>query len=85
MPRRIRKVDPHFAKRLKEFREARGYTQTDVADALGVQKSTISKWELGQREASLATIKQLCRIYGVEPGYFINFEYEEEKGDDNHD
>jgi len=86
LPSRKRKVDAHFAMKLKEFRKERGLTQQEVADALGVFKSTISKWELCQREASLSTIKAICKIYGVEPGYFVNFDYnEEEKGEGNCD
>lgn len=34
---------------LNEWRVGRGYTQAALADALGVDKLTISRWELGER------------------------------------
>ena len=36
-----------FALRLKRLREARGWTQLELARALKVQQSTVSRWECG--------------------------------------
>ena len=37
-------------KDLKEWREANGYSQRGLADALSVHIMTVSRWELGVRE-----------------------------------
>lgn len=34
--------------RLTEIRESQGLTRSDVARALGLRQSTVSRWELGQ-------------------------------------
>ena len=39
-----------FSQRLKEARLAKGYTQQEVADQIGVAKSTYSGYENGFRE-----------------------------------
>jgi DNA-binding transcriptional regulator YiaG len=35
--------------RMEEIREAAGLTQSDVARALGVEQSTVWRWEAGER------------------------------------
>lgn len=35
---------------LKEWREANGYSQNDLAEALSVHIMTVSRWERGVRE-----------------------------------
>jgi len=37
-----------FSLRLKRLRENRGWTQVDLAKALKVKQSTVSRWESGQ-------------------------------------
>jgi transcriptional regulator with XRE-family HTH domain len=39
-----------FSLRLKRLREKRGWTQSDLARALKVQQSTVSRWEGGLTE-----------------------------------
>ena len=57
--------------RLKELRLHAGYTQQEVADALGVTKSTISKYEKGLRGLNPDHIEILSQLYGIEPLYLI--------------
>ena len=55
--------------RLKNLRIKSGYTQQEVADKIGVTKSTISKYEKGQR--GLNHIEELATLFGVEPAYIL--------------
>lgn len=48
-----------FGQRLRTAREAHGYSQEQVGDAVGVTKATISKWELGKGEPSLFALTAL--------------------------
>jgi transcriptional regulator with XRE-family HTH domain len=51
---------------LKCFREKLGYSQSDIAELLGVDRSTISKYELGEREISIINLNKLSDLYGIE-------------------
>lgn len=55
-----------LAKKLREARERLGLTQAEAAQALGVVRELISLWESGKRVPSLAYIRDLARLYGVE-------------------
>lgn len=54
--------------KLKEFREARGLTQEDLAEKTGLSRATISKIE-NNREVNLTmkTIAKIAGVIGVEP------------------
>lgn len=51
--------------RIKEFREARGLTQAQLADILGKSIETISNFERGKVLTSIHTLEQLARHLGV--------------------
>lgn len=66
----IRKPSPalkRFARRLRDLREARGWTMTYLAKQADLTKQTISFLELAQNEASLTTIAKLAKALGVGP------------------
>ncbi len=48
-----------FAERLKELRLKRGWTQKELAEALGVARASISHWETGRVPPSL---HMLCEV-----------------------
>ena len=50
---------------LKARRTAAGYTQEYVAEALGVSRQAVSKWENGTSEPSTANLKAPAKLYGV--------------------
>ena len=54
-----------LSSRLKELREANGYTQEDIAAALGVVRQTYSHYETGSRSPSAETLYKLAGIYNV--------------------
>ena len=47
------------------LRKARGYTQQDVADALGVSNKTVSSWETGASLPDISMIPSIAELYGV--------------------
>ena len=49
---------------LKEMRERRGLTQTQIADRLEVDKSTVSKWESGDSTPLRKYRRKLCELLG---------------------
>jgi transcriptional regulator with XRE-family HTH domain len=51
--------------RLKRVRTQRGMTLTDVAEATGISKSTLSRLETGQRRPTLELLLALSQTYRV--------------------
>lgn len=54
------------AETLKLLREANHFTQENVADYLGIKRSTYSNYETGDREAPWAVLEKLANLYGCE-------------------
>ncbi len=54
-----------FGDRLRKARESRGYTQQQIADRIGIDKSTYCGYETEKRQPDVKKIKQLSRILGV--------------------
>lgn len=50
---------------IKQLREKHGLTQTELGKKLGVEKSTISKYEKGSLHLNAKTIAKLCDIFNV--------------------
>ena len=51
-----------FKDNLKRIREERKLTQEYIADEIGISRQSVSKWEKGQTEPDIETIKRLCLI-----------------------
>ncbi len=60
-----------FPRRLAEERKARGYTQKQVADALGISDRTYSKWETGENEMDVSALCRLAEFYEASPAVFF--------------
>jgi transcriptional regulator with XRE-family HTH domain len=58
-----------FGKRLRELREAKGSSQKLAANELGLKQSTLSSYEVGDREPSITTLNKLAKTYGVTVDY----------------
>jgi len=54
-----------FQQRLKSARKAQALSQAEVAVALGVPQTFISKLELGKKKPSVETLTKLAAIYKV--------------------
>lgn len=54
-----------FGERLKMFREQRGLTQEQLAEKIGVAKSTVTGYEKGNRTPDVAKIKKLAAALEV--------------------
>ena len=60
-----------FAANLQRARQAAGLTQAELAEKSGVSQPHISQLESGTWEPRLATIMQLARALGIEPGALL--------------
>ena len=61
----MKKEREEFRKLLRQIRLACGYSQGAVAEALGVNRSTYTCYELGKTVPSLDTLKKLSLIFAV--------------------
>ena len=59
-------MDKIIARNLKKLRGAAGYTQDDVAQALGVTRSAYSNYESGDREVPYDIIEKASDFFGCE-------------------
>lgn len=59
---------------LKKVRKEHKFTQQDIADVLGVDRSTYTFYETGKTSPSIATLQKLSNIYNVSIGYLAGFE-----------
>ena len=52
--------------RIKDLRLKNGYTQQQVADILGIDKSTYAHYEAGRRTPNIEKLKKLAEFYGMQ-------------------
>ncbi len=57
--------EPAIGSRLRELRLVRGWTQQQLADVLGIAKSTVSQYENNVNEPDLRMLARLCRLFDV--------------------
>lgn len=56
--------------KIKILRKARGMTQQQLADRLGLQRATISNYEIGRRTPHLNELSKVADVLGVSMEYF---------------
>lgn len=54
-----------FHEKLQELRKKRGLTQEELADALYVSRTAISKWESGRGYPSIDSLKEISNFFSV--------------------
>ena len=56
---------------LRNIREEKGYTQTDVADILNISRQQYQLYESGKRDIPIKFVKKLASIYKVSADYLL--------------
>ena len=62
----INNMDKVIARNFRKLRETAGYTQNDVANALGLTRSAYSNYELGDREIPYDVIEKASDFFGCD-------------------
>ncbi len=65
-------IDVEIGKRLKQARVAKGLTQTDLGDQLGISFQQIQKYEKGRNRIGGGRLYKAARILGVKITYFFD-------------
>lgn len=63
-----------IAERIKELRQARGWTQADLARRLGVTRNGVNSWEQWLSMPSPASLVDLARLFSVSTDYLLGVE-----------
>lgn len=69
---KMEKIVIEYGDFLKEKRLAKGYSQSKVAELLGISQQRYSRYELGQREPGLDFIIEVASVLGFKPGEFFD-------------
>ena len=72
-----------FADKLIQLRKAKGLSQEDLADSLGVSRQAISRWEQGNTFPDLLNLQKIMKVFGVSADYLICDEYAAEGNNDD--
>ena len=54
-----------FGEKLQELRKSRGLTQEELAEALYVSRTAVSKWESGRGYPSIDSLKEISKFFSV--------------------
>ena len=60
-----------FMNRIKELRTARGWTQDELAERLGVSRSRVGMYETGRREPDFETLEAIADLFNVDMNYLL--------------
>ena len=66
----------NIGKKIKAYRESKKMTQKEIAEVLGVEPATVSKYESGMLEPNLESLKRLSDVFEVYVDDLLNEEEE---------
>lgn len=58
-------ITVRFGRRLRQLRKKKGWTQVQMADTLGVDRSYISDMERGKKNVCLPTLEVIAQGFGI--------------------
>ncbi|MBQ8176653.1 MAG: helix-turn-helix transcriptional regulator [Oscillospiraceae bacterium] len=65
-----------FREKLVQLRKSRNLTQEQLAEALGVSRQAVSRWEAGDSTPDMINLLGLCDLFGVSSDYLIHDNYQ---------
>lgn len=71
----------NFKLRLQEYMDEHGYTQTDVANATGIPKSTLSKYLSGKQDPKTSKIEAVAKAYNLDYAWLLGYDVPQERAD----
>ena len=63
-------TDEKISRKIKALRKTRGMTQEQLAEKLGVQRATVSNYEIGRRSPHIKELERIASALGVSLEYF---------------
>lgn len=65
-----------YSERLKKLRNNKGKTQDDMAQILGIKRSTYGEYERGKIKPPFDKIMQIAKYFDVSPSYIMGWQQE---------
>lgn len=60
-----------YGQKIKTKRQVLHMSQEDLARELNLTRQAISKWEMDKAQPTMANLRELSRVFGVDMAYFI--------------
>lgn len=57
--------------RIREVRQIKGLSQTELGQRIGYTKSSVSEWESGKKLISLDVLQKIARVLGQDVSFFL--------------
>ena len=61
-----------ISKNIKRLRMDRDWTQEQLAEKVGVTRSTVTQWETGWSKPRMGAVEKLAAVFGVSTSYMVN-------------
>ena len=61
----------YFGNKLKHLRESKNITQKELAEKLGIVKSSVSAYEMDRTYPSISILREICTIFNVSADYML--------------
>ena len=65
--------DMKYNERIRDLREDKDLTQTEVAEVLNTSQTVYSRYEIGIRALPIEHLIKLCKFYNVSADYILGF------------
>ncbi len=62
-----------YAQRIRDLREDKDLTQTDIANILNTNQKVYSRYETAENEMPIRHLITLCKFYNVSSDYILGF------------
>ncbi len=62
----------NIADKIRYLRDKAGYTQTDLANRLGISRSAVNSWEMSLSSPSIANIIEMTQIFHISADYLLS-------------
>lgn len=63
-----------YGQRIKEIRQEKGLTQSQLAEMLSTTRSTVGKYEREEIQLTVDTIIKICKVFEVSADYLLGLE-----------
>jgi transcriptional regulator with XRE-family HTH domain len=67
-----KKPAPYFGQRMAAFRIAKGMSQGELAEALGMRRDLVTYYERAAKNPNLEVVKKVADFFGVTVGELLN-------------
>ena len=69
-----------MGEKILNMRKARGWSQEELADRVGVSRQAVSRWESGSAKPDADKIIVICDLFGISADYLLRDSYSGEIG-----